>query len=378
MAVFQMTGLTDPQIQHLMEYGDEDCSGLDFPDAAERDRQFAKMMSKAEAANERGVRDLIANPRRHDLSSLECRIADALTARGFLEVRTPTFVTTQQLAKMTITPDHPLYRQVFFIDDRRALRPMLAPNLYVVMRRLRDHTDGPVRIFEIGQCYRKESKSSSHLEEFTMMNLVELGPEGDPVDSLKTYIGDVMGAAGLEYTLSREESDVYVETLDVEVDGTEVASGAVGPHRLDAAHDIHEAWAGVGFGLERLLMLSNGRSSVRKTGKSNTYLDGYKIDRGGSLEAVHRGRGPPGHRGGLSRRQGRILHSGHRPPPRGARAVDLRQARGHRPIGGPGGREGRHAVMRRRPAGMRGAPPPGRPAGIDRGRRPAPVRPGCL
>ena len=111
-----------------------------------------------------------------------------------------------------------------------------------------------------------------------MMNLVELGPEGDPVDCLKTYIADVMEAAGLDYTLTREESDVYVETLDVEVDGTEVASGAVGPHRLDAAHDVHEAWAGVGFGLERLLMLKNGKSSVRKTGKSNTYLNGCKLD----------------------------------------------------------------------------------------------------
>ena len=29
---------------------------------------------------------------------------------------------------------------------------------------------------------------------------------------------------------------------------------------------------------ERLLMLANGKSSVRKTGKSITYLDGYKID----------------------------------------------------------------------------------------------------
>ncbi|MDO5862494.1 MAG: pyrrolysine--tRNA(Pyl) ligase large subunit [Thermoplasmata archaeon] len=273
-----MAGFTDPQIQHLMEYGDADYAHMDFADASERDRQFAKLMSKTEAANNKGIEDLIANPTRHDLSRLEARIADALVARGFIEVRTPTFVSTQQLSKMTITPDHPLYKQVFFIDDKRALRPMLAPNLYVVMRRLRDHTDGPVKIFEIGQCYRKESKSYRHLEEFTMMNLVELGPEGDPIDTLKTYIGDVMQAAGLEYTLTREESDVYVETLDVEVNGTEVASGAVGPHKLDAAHDIHEAWSGVGFGLERLLMLANGKSSVRKTGKSNTYLDGYKID----------------------------------------------------------------------------------------------------
>lgn len=261
-----------------MEYGDENFKDMMFEDAAERDRQYVKINSRTEAANRKGIQDLIARPTRHELSQLERRIADALAARGFIEVRTPTIISNQQLAKMTITPDQPLYKQVFFIDDKRALRPMLAPNLYVVMRRLRDHTDGPVRIFEIGQCFRKESKSYRHLEEFTMMNLVELGPEGDPMDSLKTYIGDVMQAAGLDYTLTREESDVYVETLDVEVDGTEVASGAVGPHRLDAAHDIHEPWAGVGFGLERLLMLKTGASSVRKTGKSNTYLNGLRVD----------------------------------------------------------------------------------------------------
>ena len=269
---------TDPQIQHLMEYGDRDWSDMEFDDASDRDRQFSKEMSKTESANDKGIKVLIREPRRHDLAALEARIAEKLIARGFIEVRTPIIISTAALAKMTITPDHPLYKQVFFIDEKRCLRPMLAPNLYVVMRKLRDHTDGSVKIFEIGSCFRKESKSSRHLEEFTMLNLVDLGPEGDPVECLKDYIDDVMTSAGLEYELVREESDVYKETLDVEVNGMEVALGAVGPHVLDAAHDIHEPWSGVGFGLERLLMLANGKSSVRKTGKSITYLDGYKID----------------------------------------------------------------------------------------------------
>ncbi len=261
-----------------MEFGDEDRSGMDFEDTAERDRQFAKLMSKTKTANDLGIKDLIANPRRHDLSLLETAIAEKLCARGFIEVRTPIIISNAALAKMTITPDHPLYKQVFFIDDKRCLRPMLAPNLYVVMRKLRDHTDGPVKIFEMGSCFRKESKSSRHLEEFTMLNLVDMGPDGDPTECLKLYIDDVMTAAGLEYTLSREESDVYVETLDVNIGETEVASGAVGPHILDPAHDVHEPWAGVGFGLERLLMLRDGKSSVRKTGKSITYQDGLKLD----------------------------------------------------------------------------------------------------
>ena len=268
---------TDSQIQHLMEYGDIDWSGKEFEDAASRDREFSVQYSRMKSANHKCLEALIADPH-NDLTDLANRIRAKLGSRGFIEVHTPIFVSKAALAKMTITEDHPLYRQVFWIDDKRALRPMHAMNLYRVMRELRDHTDGPVRIFEIGSCFRKESKSSTHLEEFTMLNLVELGPDGDAMEHLKMYIGDVMGCIGLEYTTSREESDIYVETLDVEIGGTEVASGAIGPHILDPAHDIHEPWAGIGFGLERLLMLKNGKSSAKKTGKSITYLNGCKLD----------------------------------------------------------------------------------------------------
>ena len=260
-----------------MEYGDDDKSGDLFASSSERDSAFTRDMSELVSRNERGISDLISHPRRNDLCGIGCAIADRLVAEGFIEVCTPTIVPLSSLAKMGITQDHPLYRQMFLVDYRRCLRPMLAPNLYVVMRRLRDHTDGPVRIFEIGSCFRKESKSSRHLEEFTMMNLVELGPDGDATEHLRSWVSAVMGAVGLDYTLSREESDVYVETLDVEVDGVEVASGAVGPHPLDPAHDIHEPWAGVGFGLERLLMLRDGRSGIRKTSRGLSYLDGYRI-----------------------------------------------------------------------------------------------------
>ncbi|MDR1955114.1 MAG: hypothetical protein LBP82_04100 [Candidatus Methanoplasma sp.] len=235
-------------------------------------------MADLVALNERSIKEMIGSPSRHDLTRLEADISNVLTAKGFIEVRTPTIISAAALEKMTVTPEHPLYKQVFFIDSKRCLRPMLAPNLYYVMRKLRDHTDGPVKIFEIGSCFRKESHSSAHLEEFTMLNLVELGPDRDATEALREYIGDIMKVTGLDYTLSREESDVYKETLDVMIGDTEVSSGAVGPHILDPAHDIHEPWSGVGFGLERLLMLMNKKGSVRKTGRSLGYLNGAKIN----------------------------------------------------------------------------------------------------
>jgi len=228
--------------------------------------------------NETSIAGMIKAPTRHQLAQLESDISKVLISKGFIEVRTPSIISTASLEKMTITPEHPLYKQVFFIDEKRCLRPMLAPNLYYVMRKLRDHTSGPVRIFEIGSCFRKESHSGAHLEEFTMLNLVEMGPAKDATEALKEYIGDVMGITGLDYTLSVEESDVYKETLDVMIGDTEVSSGAVGPHILDPAHDVHEPWSGVGFGLERLLMLMNNKGSVKKTGRSLTYLNGAKIN----------------------------------------------------------------------------------------------------
>ena len=235
-------------------------------------------MSDLVSSNEKAIADMIRGPSRHQLAQLEADLAAALIAKGFIEVKTPAFVSTASLEKMTITSEHPLYKQVFMIDDKRCLRPMHAMNLYYVMRKLRDHTDGPVKIFEIGSCFRKESHSSAHLEEFTMLNLVVLGPEKDATEELKEYIGDIMNVTGLEYKLSREESDVYVETMDVMIGDEEVASGAIGPHILDPAHDIHEPWSGVGFGLERLLMFMNEKGTVKKTGRSLSYLNGAKIN----------------------------------------------------------------------------------------------------
>ena len=96
--------------------------------------------------------------------------------------------------------------------------------------------------------------------------------------SMWGYVGGIMAAVGLDYELVECESDVYVKTLDVEVKGIEVASGAVGPHKLDPAHGITQSWAGVGFGLERLSMLKYGMDNIKKSGRSLIYLRGVRLD----------------------------------------------------------------------------------------------------
>lgn len=236
------------------------------------------MFAKISLSNENLIKGMIEDPQRHILADMECRLAGILRSEGFIEVKTPLIISKASLEKMTITKDSQLFKQVFSIDEKRCLRPMLAPELYFVMRKLRDRTKGPVRIFEIGSCFRKESRSTNHLEEFTMLNFVELGPVADPMERLKELISKIMEGVGLEYDTVTEGSEVYRTTMDVEVNGRELASGAVGPHVLDPAHDIHEPWCGAGFGLERILMEKMGRDNIKKSAKSLVYLNGAKID----------------------------------------------------------------------------------------------------
>ena len=159
---------------------------------------------------------------------------------------------------------------------------MLAPHLYFVLKDLLRLWEKPVRIFEIGSCFRKESQGAQHSNEFTMLNLVEMGlAEENRRARLEELADLVTTAAGVEsYTMQPESSAVYGETIDI-LSGekqVEIGSAAMGPHRLDRAWQITEAWVGIGFGLERMLMVAKKSSSLGKMGRSLAYLDGIRLN----------------------------------------------------------------------------------------------------
>ena len=176
---------------------------------------------------------------------------------------------------MTIDEFHHLSEQVFWLDKKRCLRPMLAPNLYVVMRELRRISGEPVKIYEIGSCFRKESQGAQHMNEFTMLNCVELAAveDGQQVDELKRLAHEAMKALGVpeeEYELVVEESTVYGSTVDIEINGMEVASGSYGPHFLDSQWGVFDTWVGIGFGIERLTMALEKSRTIKRYGRSIT------------------------------------------------------------------------------------------------------------
>ncbi len=270
---------TVTQKQRLIELDAEEAiTGLVFNSEEERDSFFKNINRELVHKNRERLETLRHQRMRPAVREMEQLLVKTLNEAGFIEITTPTTMSGGMLARMGITGEHPLYQQVYWLDKNTCLRPMLAPNLYAMLGRLEKLWPDPVRIFEVGQCFRKESKGSRHLSEFTMLNLVEMGFEGDPRQRLKELTCLVMDTTGLLYSLEAENSEVYGDTVDVIVQGMEIASGATGPHSLDSAWNITKSWAGLGFGIERLVMAREGFKNIRRVGRSLMYLDGARLN----------------------------------------------------------------------------------------------------
>jgi phenylalanyl-tRNA synthetase alpha chain len=274
------TTFTSIQTQRLREIGvGAEYMDQEFEDEKERDNAFRRLEKMAVRKGRDRLLTLQRTTLRPILCELEDCLMDALTDAGFVQVRTPLILSQQMLARMSITPDHALGRQVFWLGENRCLRPMLAPNLYALLKRLLRLWEKPIRIFEVGPCFRKESRGGQHTNEFTMLNVVELGlPEKDRMDRLEEVVGLVMKASGIEtYQVVTKSSEVYGETIDV-VSGVELGSAAMGPHELDASWGIFDPWVGVGFGVERLAMVKEGFQNIQRVSRSLEYLDGVRLN----------------------------------------------------------------------------------------------------
>jgi len=253
-----------------------------FDTEQDRDRAFQLLEQDLVRSARQKLDELRSGSRRPRLCRLESRLANVLTDNGFVQVTTPTIMSKGLLAKMSIDDHHQLASQIFWLGKDRCLRPMLAPHLYYVLKDLVRLWEKPVRIFEIGSCFRRESQGAQHANEFTMLNLVEMGLAADlrrqRLDELATLI---TATAGIDhYTFESIDSTVYGETLDIVAgeNGLEIGSSAMGPHALDRAWQITDAWVGIGFGLERLLMVAENINSLGRAGRSLGYLDGIRLN----------------------------------------------------------------------------------------------------
>lgn len=271
---------TAVQKQRLQELNASETQlGRSFKSIPERNKAYQQIEQQLVRQGKDYLSDYQKSHKRPSLVEIENKLAAALTGYGFAQVSTPILLSKGLLSKMLITEEHPLYAQVYWVDSKKCLRPMLAPNLYFLLKELTHLWEKPVSIFEIGPCFRKDTQSSNHMHEFTMLNLVEMGlPEKQCLHRLKELAALVMDTVGITgYQLEVEKSVVYGESIDV-VSTVELGSGAMGPHFLDREWGITDPWVGIGFGLERLVAIKEGLQNIQKAGRSLTYLGGVRLN----------------------------------------------------------------------------------------------------
>jgi len=191
---------TEIQYARLIELAADDAElAMQFENAQARDKAYQQLEKQLVQVQRRKLQDLRDGPRRPKLCRLESRLAEVLIQNNFVQVTTPTILSKGLLAKMSIDDDHPLTSQIFWLGQDKCLRPMLAPHLYFVLKDLLRLWEKPVRIFEIGSCFRKESQGAQHSNEFTMLNLVEMGLAEDQRQSrLEEMTALVTAAAGVD------------------------------------------------------------------------------------------------------------------------------------------------------------------------------------
>jgi phenylalanyl-tRNA synthetase alpha chain len=274
---------TDIQSKRLKELNaDPKTMSTSFDSNEQRNHSYQTLEKKLLKLEKSRLNEFLTNQLQTKVYKLECRLTEILNEQGFSRVTTPTIISRAQLARMSIDQQHPLFEKVFWINARQCLRPMLAPNLYHLMYELGRLGNKPIRFFEIGPCFRKESDSAQHNNEFTMLNLVEMGLHQENRRQRLEELGRLIAeAAGLKnYLFEKKSSAVYGDTIDIVCgdEKLEIASGAMGPHPLDQAWRIIDTWIGLGFGLERMVMITDRSDSIGKWGKSLAYLDGIRLN----------------------------------------------------------------------------------------------------
>lgn len=236
-------------------------------------RSFKELESTLQTQRKRDLVFMYEDSREDLLGKLERTVTEFFVDMGFLEIKSPILIPFEYMERMGVGEDKKLSEQIFRVGDNMCLRPMLAPGLYNYLRKFDNILPDPVRLFEIGPCYRKESDGNSHLEEFTMLNFCQMGSKCTK-KNLEYLIQDFLESLDIKYELVSDSCMVYGDTIDVMHKNMELSSAVVGPVPMDMDWGIDKPWIGAGFGLERLLKAKYNLKNINRAGRSESYYNG--------------------------------------------------------------------------------------------------------
>lgn len=240
-------------------------------------KPFRELESELVTRRKNDFQRLYTNDREDYLGKLERDITKFFVDRGFLEIKSPILIPAEYVERMGINSDTELSKQIFRVDKNLCLRPMLAPTLYNYLRKLDRILPDPIKIFEVGPCYRKESDGKEHLEEFTMVNFCQMG-SGCTRENLEALIKEFLDYLEIDFEIVGDSCMVYGDTLDIMHGDLELSSAVVGPVPLDREWGIDKPWIGAGFGLERLLRVMHGFKNIKRASRSESYYNGISTN----------------------------------------------------------------------------------------------------
>ena len=111
------------------------CSVVAFVHGSGSSRLSPRNRAVASALNGRGIATLLFDLLSPDEEAERANVfdipllANRLVDAGFVQVTTPTVMAGGHLQRMGIDKNHLLFSQIFWLDDGKCLRPMLAPHL---------------------------------------------------------------------------------------------------------------------------------------------------------------------------------------------------------------------------------------------------------
>lgn len=240
-------------------------------------KPFRELESELVTRRKNDFQRLYTNDREDYLGKLERDITKFFVDRGFLEIKSPILIPAEYVERMGINNDTELSKQIFRVDKNLCLRPMLAPTLYNYLRKLDRILPDPIKIFEVGPCYRKESDGKEHLEEFTMVNFCQMG-SGCTRENLEALIKEFLDYLEIDFEIVGDSCMVYGDTLDIMHGDLELSSAVVGPVPLDREWGIDKPWIGAGFGLERLLRVMHDFKNIKRASRSESYYNGISTN----------------------------------------------------------------------------------------------------
>ena len=240
-------------------------------------KSFRELESDLLNRRKEDLQKVYAEERENYLGKLERDVTKFFVDKGFLEIKSPILIPIEYVERMGIDSDTELSKQVFRVDKNLCLRPMLAPNLYNYLRKMDKVLPDPIKLFEIGPCYRKESDGKEHLEEFTMLNFCQMG-SGCTRENLETIIKELLDYLKIDFEIIGDSCMVYGNTIDVMHGDLELSSAVVGPIPLDREWGIDKPWIGAGFGLERLLKVMHNFKNIKRAARSEAYYNGISTN----------------------------------------------------------------------------------------------------